>query len=51
MLEGIEYGMVVLVWLAQAITTSVLCLIEATMAVNPAVRRHVLHCEVVKTCW
>jgi hypothetical protein len=51
MLEGIDYGMVVLVWLAQAITTSVLCLIEATFAVNPAVCRQMLHPEVVKTCW
>lgn len=48
MLKIIDYGMVVLVWLAHAITMLALCLTGANLAVDPAVYRHALHCEVVR---
>jgi len=48
MLGIIDYGTIVLVWLAQSISKKMPGLIETVLAVDPAVCRHVLHCEVVK---
>lgn len=48
MLESIDYGTVGLVWLAHGMAAMMVCLRRAGLAVDPAVCRHVLHCEVLK---